>query len=100
MLGIFCCLDVTKKERGERLVQELAGLELEFIEDANDVGHLYGSVNAKQISEALDKKGFNITEDEINLPQPLKTIGDHEAEVEPYKGLKVIFKVKITRTVS
>ena len=93
-------VDATRKERGERLVLELAGLELEFTEDANDDGHLYGSVHAEQIVEALEKKGFKLTEDEINLGQPLKTVGEHEVEVEPYKDLKVILKIKITRTVS
>lgn len=93
-------VDATRKERGERLVKDLEGLELEFIEDSNDDGHLYGSVHAEQIAEALNKKGFKVTEDEINLPQPLKTVGEHEVEVEPYKDLKVNVKLKIVRSAS
>lgn len=85
----------TNKGGALELAKKLAGLVLEIKEDANDEGHLYGSVNEKKIAAALKKKGIALKEENINLPQHLKTVGEHEVEVELHPEVKSMIKISI-----
>ena len=86
----------TDKTGSLELAKALDGLTLEFTEDANDEGHLYGSVNEKKIVHALKEKGINIKEEYINLPQHLKTVGEHEVELDLHPEVKSKIKVIIS----
>ncbi len=90
--------NLTSKESAVELAKTLEGLVLEVTEDANEEGHLYGSVNAKIISEALVKKKIKIKEDLINLPEPIKTVGEHEVELELHPEVKTKIKISISPT--
>ena len=43
--------------------------------NANNEGHLYGSVTASDIAKALQKDNFSVTEDNVKLEGPLKELG-------------------------
>ncbi len=88
--------NLTSKESAVELAKTLERFVLELAEDANEEGHLYGSVNAKIISEALAKKKIKIKEDLINLPEPIKTVGEHEVEIELHPEVKIKIKVKVS----
>ena len=86
----------TDKEGSLELAKALEGVTLEFAEDANDEGHLYGSINEKKIAHTLKEKGINLKEEYINLPQHLKTVGEHEVELELHPEVKAKIKVVIS----
>ncbi len=88
--------NLSSKEGALELAKTLEGFVIEVTEDANEEGHLYGSVNAKIISEALAKKKIKIKEDLINLPEPIKTVGEHEIELEPHPEVKIKIKVRVS----
>jgi large subunit ribosomal protein L9 len=85
-----------KRERGLKLTEKMAGLELHVRQDANDQGHLYGSVDEKIIVKELKKRGIEISPEEINLPSHLKEVGEHEVEIEFHPEVKAKFKVIVT----
>jgi large subunit ribosomal protein L9 len=78
--------EVTKhaedREESEKSFHEaLAKLGTEtvvYVTEANDKGHLFKGVNARDIAEKLSGAGFSITEEDIELPHPLKSVGVHE----------------------
>ncbi len=88
--------NLSNKESAVEVAKTLEGFVLELAEDANEEGHLYGSVNAKIISEVLAKKKIKIKEDSINLPEPIKMIGEHEVEIELHPEVKTKIKVKVS----
>ena len=85
----------TDKEGALELLKKLEGMTLEFHEGANDEGHLYGSVNEKKVVHALKKQGISIKEENVNLPQHLKTSGGHEVEIDLHPEVKTKIKVII-----
>jgi large subunit ribosomal protein L9 len=85
--------ETLRKEVAQKLAQELQGTALEIKEDANDEGHLYGSVNEKVIVAALKEKGYGVKEEEVNLPEHIKKTGEHEVETELHPEVK--FKLKV-----
>lgn len=86
----------TDKEAALELAKKLEGLVIEIKEDANDEGHLYGSVNEKKIVQALKHKGINLKEEYINLSQHIKTLGEHEVEFDLHPKVKAKIKVLVS----
>lgn len=90
--------NLTNKEGAAELAKTMEGLVLELTEDANEEGHLYGSVNAKIIAGELAKNKIKIKEDLIDLPEPIKTVGEHEVEIELHPEVKVKIKIRVSAT--
>jgi large subunit ribosomal protein L9 len=63
------------------LAAQLAQRSLTIEANANAEGHLYGSVNADQIAEALRRDGFPIQSDNIRIEGPLKELGLYSIKV-------------------
>ena len=70
----------------QKLLERLKSESLEFKVKAGAKGEVFGSVNAEQIKKSLREKGFG--EAEINLNQPLRSLGSHKIEVNFGKGVK------------
>lgn len=83
----------TNKEASLELAKKLEGMAFELAEDANEEGHLYGSVNEKKIVASLKEQGIVVKEENINLPQHLKTVGEHEVELELHPEVKTKIKI-------
>ena len=88
--------EAARKERGLAMVQKLDGLTVEIKEDANDQGHLYGSVTAKTIAQAIRAKGFDVAPELVNLVNHIKTVGEHEVEIELHPEIKTKIKLVIS----
>ncbi|MBI2669627.1 MAG: 50S ribosomal protein L9 [Candidatus Yanofskybacteria bacterium] len=86
----------TSKETALELVKKLEGMTIEIKEDTNEEGHLYGSINEKKIATALKEQGVNLKEENINLPQHLKTAGEHEVELELHPEVKTKINILIS----
>jgi large subunit ribosomal protein L9 len=74
------------RQQGEELSRQSVTIEA----NANDEGHLYGSVGAVDIVNALKRSDITITADQVRLKGPLKELGlytvtihlGHEIETE------------------
>lgn len=78
-----------EKSSAEALAQRLAGLELTFLRRAGEGDTLYGSVTTADIAEALEAKGFTVDRRKIVLPQHIKRVGTHTAEIHLHREVRV-----------
>src|SRR3954464_10262203 len=62
------------REQKEKLIATLAGVEVTLIRNANDEGHLFGSVSKRDIAEELQKLGHAVEADDVKLEEPLRRI--------------------------
>ena len=85
-----------RKERATKWVGELEGMVLETTAEANEEGHLYGSITVEDIAKLLNDKKFQISEDEINLAQPIKAVGEYDIELELAPEVKTSIKLKVS----
>jgi len=67
--------------------------------NANDEGHLYGSVGAAEIVSALKQSKFNLTEDQIRLEGPLKELGLYTVKIHLHLEVETELKVWVVPTV-
>ncbi len=68
--------------------------------NANDEGHLYGSVGAGDIVAALKRNDFTITTDQVRLKGPLKELGLYTVQIHLGQEIEADLKVWVVPTVT
>jgi large subunit ribosomal protein L9 len=63
------------------MADELAKQSVTIEANANDEGHLYGSVGPTEIVNALKKADYTITPDQVRLKGPLKELGLYTVKI-------------------
>lgn len=74
----------------------LAGVTLQIVRKVSEEGKLFGSVGIRDICEAMQQAGFELTRSEVHLDHgSLKEVGDHEISVSlhPEVNFKIIVSV-------
>jgi large subunit ribosomal protein L9 len=66
--------------------------------NANDEGHLYGSVGATEIVAALKQNEFHLTADQVRLEGPLKELGLYTVKVHLHRDIQADLKVWVVPT--
>jgi large subunit ribosomal protein L9 len=67
--------------------------------NANDEGHLYGSVGATEIVASLKQAEINLTTDQIRLEGVLKELGLYTVKVHLHQDIESELKVWVVPTV-
>ena len=50
-------------------------------------GKLYGSITAKEIAEALGRRGIDVDRHKIELEEPLKSLGTYKVAIRVFAGM-------------
>ena len=82
------------------LADALARQSVTIEANANDEGHLYGSVGASEIAAALKQAEFSLTADQIRLEGPLKELGLYTVKIHLHQQIDAELKVWVVPTVS
>lgn len=72
------------KADAQAVAESLSNVKLTIGAKTSATGTVFGSVNAIQIAEALEKEGFNIDRKIIEV-QPVKEIGSYTATINLHK---------------
>ena len=86
------------RESAENILKKMDSMKIEFQKEADEKDQLYGSVSAKEIQSYLLKRDININIDDIQLKEPIKSIGEHTISINPYDDLFKNLKIFITKT--
>jgi large subunit ribosomal protein L9 len=90
--------NAAKRSDAETASKGVEGKSVKLIRQASNVGHLYGSVSARDIAEALEGVGAKVTKSQIVLDRPIKAIGVHEVKVALHPEVAVTIKVNVARS--
>ena len=82
------------------LAKDLSQQSLTIEANANDEGHLYGSVGAVEIVAALKRVNFSITTDQVRLEGPLRELGLYTVKVHLGQDVDGEIKVWVVPSVS
>lgn len=90
-----------EKQKAELLVQEMKECKkiiesepIKIVVKVGAAGKIYGSVNTKQIAEALESKfSVKVDKHKIVLPSPLSTLGEHSVKIQLHKDVTSTIKV-------
>lgn len=93
-------IELEKLSEFRTLADELGKQSITIEANANDEGHLYGSVGPHEIVDGLKAAGFSIAQDQIRLEGPLKELGLYTVKVHLHSEVDASVKVWVVPTVT
>jgi len=90
--------NAARRSDAEKASKGVEGKTVILIRQASNTGQLYGSVSARDLSEALTEAGAKVAKSEIVLGKPIKTIGLFDVRVQLHAEVAVTVKVNVARS--
>jgi len=87
--------DAEEKSQADAIAARLGQFEVEIVRRVGEHNTLYGSVTSADIAHALQAKGFDIDKRKIQLPDPLKALGETSVPVKIHRDVTAQVKVKV-----
>jgi large subunit ribosomal protein L9 len=86
------------KQKGiaEGVAAQVSSIVVEIQAQAGEGDKLFGSVGTRDIAEALHKRGIEVDRKHIELPTPIKALGEYDVTARFGSGVTTQFKVKVT----
>ncbi|HEY5488983.1 MAG TPA: 50S ribosomal protein L9 [Candidatus Limnocylindrales bacterium] len=76
-----------EKEEAEIAAQRISSTTLTMGVKVGEGGKLYGSITAKDIADALGRRGIVVDRHKVDLEEPLKMLGTYKVAVRVFPGL-------------
>jgi large subunit ribosomal protein L9 len=94
-------IEQTNAERRQSATEQgkkIDGLSVVIVRQASESGHLYGSVNARDVADAVSALGTIVDRQHVVLNQAIKTLGLFKVTVAPHPEVSVTITVNIARS--
>jgi large subunit ribosomal protein L9 len=98
-------LSEDKKKYDEKMLREkgvaaevaskVDGMTVVIVKKAGDEGHLYGSVTASEIADALSAKGIEVDRRRVELAEPIRRLGTHTVHVRLHRDVAATLNVEV-----
>jgi large subunit ribosomal protein L9 len=89
--------EAEEKGQATAVASRLSAIDITIARRVGDTEQLYGSVTAADIAEFLTAKGFEIDRRKLILPEPIKTLGEHDVPLKLHREVTVPLKVKVVK---
>jgi large subunit ribosomal protein L9 len=83
------------KGEAEDLGRMLANVTITISQRAGEEGHLFGSVTAKDIADALERQNYTIDRRKIQLEDPIKNTGEYKIPVRLHREVTADIAVNV-----
>ena len=87
--------DAEEKGQAEAIAQRLTALEIQIARRVGENQTLYGSVTSADIAHALNTRGIEIDKRRIQLPEPLKSLGETTVPIKIHRDVTAQLRVKV-----
>ena len=91
--------NITKKSEAKNLADNISFKEIVLIRAASEAGQLYGSVSAKDISNAVTEAGLSIKKSQVDLNKAIKTLSYEDILIKLHPEVSIDLKLNIARSV-
>lgn len=90
--------NLKQREEADAVATKMVGLSVVLIRQAGEAGHLYGSVNARDIAAAVTDAGFTVARSQVNLEHPIKTLGLYTVAVSLHPEVSTTVTANVARS--
>ncbi|HSU05833.1 MAG TPA: 50S ribosomal protein L9 [Acetobacteraceae bacterium] len=90
--------NLKRREEAERVAERVGGLSVIIIRQAGESGSLYGSVSARDVSEAATAAGLTIDRSQVVLSHPIKSLGLSHVRVVLHPEVSIPVTVNVARS--
>ncbi|MBV8061302.1 MAG: 50S ribosomal protein L9 [Alphaproteobacteria bacterium] len=90
--------NAAERSKAEALAGKLDSLKLVIIRQASESGHLFGSVSARDVSDAAVAAGHKLDRTQVQIDAPIKTLGLFQVKVKLHPEVIIKVTVNVART--
>ncbi len=90
--------NLERRSEAEQVAQKMNGLTVVIIRQAGESAQLYGSVSARDISDAVTASGYTVTRGQIVLDKAIKTLGVYPLRVVLHPEVSVQVSVNVAQS--
>ncbi|AKR55153.1 50S ribosomal protein L9 [Devosia sp. H5989] len=87
-----------RREAAAGIASGLNGHVVTIIRQAGETGQLYGSVSSRDVADALNNDGFTVARSQVDLANPIKTVGLHTVALHLHAEVEVNISVNVARS--
>ncbi|MDR2464097.1 MAG: 50S ribosomal protein L9 [Holosporales bacterium] len=91
--------NLNRKSEAEQIASKMDGLGVNIIRQAGESGHLFGSVRAIDVSNAINVAGYDVKKSQICINNPIKTLGIHILNVMLHPEVSVCVKINVAQSI-
>ena len=89
--------EAEERQQAEAFASRLAQAEVVIARRVGETDALYGSVTTADIAEALAAKGLEVERRRIQLPEPIKQLGEFTVPVKLHRDVNADVKVQVVK---
>ena len=89
--------DELNKENAKKMKNDLAKEVLEFKVKTGAGDKVFGSISVKQIKDELDKKGYKIEKNMIDIDGTIASLGFHEVKINLHQDIVATIKIHVIK---
>ncbi len=86
-----------KLEEAKQLIDKISKIKIIFNKEADEKQQLYGSISKKEILDFFRKNSIIIKSDDLIINDQIKSIGEHQIQINPYMGISKEFTVVVNK---
>lgn len=92
---VIAAQEAKRMEQAQALAQQLSRMEVALVRQVGVGDKLFGSVGSRDIEQALQRQGVALERRTIVLPEPIRTLGEHQVEIKLGGGVVASLKVRV-----
>ena len=89
--------ETSRLNEAKKLIDEISKIKIIFKKEADEKDQLYGSISKKEIIDFFNDNNIKVKSDDLIIKQPIKSLGEHEIEINPYIDISKIFKILVNK---
>ena len=86
-----------KLNNAQDLIKSISKINIVFKKEADEKDQLYGSISKKEIVDFFNENNVKVRSDDLIIRQPIKSLGEHEIEINPYIDVSEVFKILVKK---
>ena len=90
--------NLKRRDEAQSVADRMDGLRVVVIRSAGESGQLYGSVNARDIVEAVSEAGFTVAREQVIADRPTKALGFHEFRIRLHPEVETTVIANVARS--
>ena len=90
--------NLERRSEAESVAEKIEGLRVVLIRQAGESGQLYGSVNPRDIAEAVTEAGIKVDRNQIRMDKVIKVLGLHPVQVRLHPEVVVSIEANVARS--
>ena len=93
--GALAKKTATELDSAKKQAELLAGVSVKFTRKTGENDQMFGSVTTGDISDALKLQGFGIDKRQVQLKDPIKTLGEFPVTIKVFRDVTAEIKVLV-----